>query len=315
MKYAVFVDGQEGTTGLEINQRLDNRDDVEIIKIDPNKRKDVDERSRCLNQADIVFLCLPDEAARESVSLVTNPSTCIIDGSTAHRTLDDWAYGIPELSKNHRTKIMNSRRVTVPGCHATGFNMIIYPLVSQGFLSPDYHASFTSITGHSGGGRRLIETYQSPEEKEYLNSPCFYALGLQHKHIPEMQKHSGLNKPPIFTPIVNNYYRGMTAAVSIHPEHMSRKSKALDIHSFYDEYFKGQPFVKVMPYGVQNDIKLGFLNAEGCNFTNLLELYIFGDDNQILVIARFDNLGKGASGAAIQNLNLMMGKDETYALI
>lgn len=315
MKYTVFVDGQEGTTGLEINQRLEKRDDVTIIKIDPDKRKDINERSKCLNQADIVFLCLPDVAAKESVSLVTNPSTRIIDGSTAHRTLDDWAYGIPELSENHRNKIIDSKRVSVPGCHATGFNMIIYPLVSQGFLSPDYHASITSVTGHSGGGRKLIETYQSLDEKEYLNSPCFYALDLQHKHLPEMQKHSGLNKPPIFTPIVNNYYRGMTAAVSIHPEYMNKRASASDIQSFYNDYFKGQPFVKVMPYGVQKDLKLGFLNAEGCNHTNILELYIFGDDNQILVIARLDNLGKGASGAAIQNLNLMLGKDETYTLI
>lgn len=314
MKNIVYVDGQEGTTGLEINQRLEKRDDIEIIKIDYDKRKDINERKKCLNQADIAFLCLPDEAAKEAVSLVTNPDTRIIDGSTAHRILDNWAYGIPELSAAHRDKIIHSKRVTVPGCHATGFNMILYPLVSKGFLSPNYLASCTSITGHSGGGRKLIENYQSEDNKEYLNSPCIYALGLSHKHIPEMKKHSGLNNPPMFTPIVNSYYRGMTVSVPIHVGHMQKQCSAKDVHLFYDEYFKGQSFIKVMPFGIEADLKLGFLNAEGCNNTNTLELYVFGNDKQILITARLDNLGKGASGAAIQNMNLMLGKEETLYL-
>ena len=193
----VFVDGQEGTTGLEINDRLQKRNDTVILTIDPEKRKDPGERSKYLNQADVVFLCLPDDAAREAVSLVQNPSTRVIDGSTAHRTLDDWAYGIPELSKEHRTKIENSKRVSVPGCFATGFNMLVYPLVKEGFIPPGYPVSCHSVTGYSGGGKKLIGFFESEEHRNTTGSPCFYALKLQHKHLPEMKKHSGLFDKPL----------------------------------------------------------------------------------------------------------------------
>ncbi len=313
-KTKVFVDGQEGTTGLEINQRLEKRSDVEILRIDPEKRKDTAERAKYINEADIVFLCLPDDAARESVSLVTNPSTRVIDASTAHRTAEGWAYGIPELSASHREAIRTSKRVSVPGCHASGFNMIMYPLVSGGFVTPDYPATCHSVTGYSGGGKKLISTYESGENKEQLGSPCFYALSLQHKHLPEMKKHSGLNEPPIFTPIVADYYRGMTVAVPLYPRLMSKKTDAASVHAFLSEYYSGQRFVKVMPYGIQNDFPLGFMNEEACNNTNNMELLIFGDERQILVTARFDNLGKGASGAAVQNMNIMIGVDEALGL-
>lgn len=313
-KYKVFVDGQEGTTGLEINERLQKRNDVEILKIDSEKRKDTGERSKFINQADIVFLCLPDVAAKESVALINNSSTRVIDGSTAHRIMDDWAYGIPELSAEHRKKIENSKRVSVPGCFATGFNMLIYPLVKEGYLPADYPVSCHAVTGYSGGGKRLIEIYGSEENKQKLNSPCFYSLQLHHKHLPEMQKHSGLLNYPVFTPIVGNYYRGMTVAIPLYAGLLSKKTSVADINSFYHNYFQGQKFVKVLPAGFQDTLEWGYLNAESCNNTNTIEILVCGHDSQILLVSRLDNLGKGASGAAIQNMNIMLGLDETYGL-
>lgn len=312
--HKVFVDGREGTTGLEIYERLQKRDDLEILEIDPAKRKDPAERGRCLNQADIVFLCLPDDAAREAVSLISNLSTRVIDGSTAHRTAEGWAYGIPELSGEHRKAIENSKRVSVPGCFATGFNMLVYPLVKGGFIPPDYPASCHAVTGYSGGGKRLIGIYGEEENRQKLQSPCFYALGLQHKHLPEMTKHSGLANPPLFTPIVCNYYRGMTVAVPLLPELFARKATAAEICAFYADHYRGQHFVKLFPVNCQDDFEWGFLNAESCNLTNNIEILVFGNGKQILVTARLDNLGKGASGAAVQNMNVMLGLDESSGL-
>jgi len=314
MKYKVYVDGQEGTTGLEIHERLSKRTDVEILKIAPDRRKDLSERKNLLNEADVVFLCLPDDAARESVSLIENPNTRVIDGSTAHRTADDWVYGIPELSREHRAGIQNAKRLSNPGCFATGFTMIMYPLIREGILSPDHPASCHAVTGYSGGGRKLIETYQNPDNKEKLESPCFYALGLRHKHLPEMQKRSGLNNPPVFTPILGNYYRGMTVAVPVCVSELRKKMSASEMQSFYADYYAGQNFASVMPFGAETELEWGYLNAEGCNHTNRIEFFITGHENQILIAARLDNLGKGASGAAIQNMNIMLGTDETYTL-
>jgi N-acetyl-gamma-glutamyl-phosphate reductase len=314
-KKKVFVDGQEGTTGLEINERLLKRDDVEILKIDSDKRKDAVERGKCLNEADVVFLCLPDDAAKESVSLISNPATRVIDASTAHRTNDSWVYGIPELSAEHRSGIEKSKRVTNPGCYATGFNMLMYPLVKEGFVPADYPVSCHAVTGYSGGGRKLIEIFQSAENKQKLNSPCFYALSLHHKHLPEMQKHSGLLHQPLFTPIIGNYYRGMTVAVPLHIELLRKKAGAAEICSFYSNYYKDQKFVKALPFNIQDEFEWGYMNAESCNNTNNIEITAFGNDRHILVVSRLDNLGKGASGAAIQNMNIMLGLDETYALV
>jgi N-acetyl-gamma-glutamyl-phosphate reductase len=313
-KHTVFVDGHEGTTGLEINERLLQRDDIEILKIDGAKRKDIGERSKYLNQADIVFLCLPDEAAKEAALLITNPSTRVIDASTAHRTDDGWAYGIPELSAQHRTNIASSKRVSNPGCYATGFNMLMYPLVTEGFVPTDYPVSCHAVSGYSGGGKRLIETFELAENKEKLSSPCFYALTLRHKHLPEMQKHSGLAHPPLFTPIIGNYFRGMTVAIPLHAGLLSKKAAAAEINRFYADYYRGQPFVKTLPFNVQEQFEWGYLNAQACNNTNTIEIMVFGDEKQILAVSRLDNLGKGASGAAIQNMNIMLGLDETYSL-
>jgi len=312
--YKVFVDGHEGTTGLEINERLKKRDDVEILTIDPAKRKDPAERGRLINLADIVFLCLPDDAALESVSLVKNPDTRIIDPSTAHRTAEGWDYGIPELSAEHRKAVENSKRVSNPGCYATGFIMLAYPLVREGFIPSGYPVTCHSVTGYSGGGKKLIELFESAENKEKPNSPCFYSLSLKHKHLPEMQKHSGLKNPPLFTPIVGNYYKGMTVAIPLYTEMFGRKADVAELNAFYNDYYKGQKFVKVLPLNIHEEFERGFLNAESCNNTNNIEIMVFGDDRQILVVSRFDNLGKGASGAAVQNMNIMLGIDEGYGL-
>ena len=313
-KYRVFVDGQEGTTGLEINDRLHKRDDVGILPIDPGKRKDPDERKKLIHEADVVFLCLPDDAAKESVSLADNSSARIIDCSTAHRTADGWAYGIPELSAEHRKSIQNSKRVSNPGCFATGFNMLMYPLVKESIVPADYPVSCHAVTGYSGGGKKLIGIFESEANKPKLESPSFYSLGLSHKHLPEMRKRSLLAHNPVFTPIVCNYYRGMTVAVPLCADLLPNKTTAFEIGKFYRDYYHGQKFVKAFPANNQDSFEWGYLNAQGCNFTNNIELYTFGDDRQILVMARLDNLGKGASGAAVQNMNVMLGLDDTCYL-
>ena len=316
-KFKVFVDGQEGTTGLEINERLKTRTDIEILTINPEKRKDIDERRKYINQADIVFLCLPDDAAKESVSLIDkdNTATRVIDASTAHRVADGWVYGIPELSFEHRKNIETAKRLSNPGCFPTGFNMLIYPLIKENILQADYPVTCHSITGYSGGGKSLIARFESEENKDKLKSPCFYALGLQHKHVPEMQKHSGLLNKPVFTPILGSFYRGMTVAVALHVDYLKTKLNAAEINEFYKNYYKGQNFAKVMPFNIQDELEWGYMNAESCNYTNNIEILVFGNDTQVLIAARLDNLGKGASGAAVQNMNIMMGLDETCGLV
>jgi N-acetyl-gamma-glutamyl-phosphate reductase len=314
-KTMVFVDGQEGTTGLQINERLQKRDDIELLTIDPDLRKDINERKKYLNKADIAFLCLPDEAARESVSLVNNDRTRIIDASTAHRTNDAWVYGLPELSSKHRSDIHNSKRIAVPGCYATGFNTLVYPLIKEGIVPKDYPVTCHAISGYSGGGKKLIAKYESAEEPdESMKSPRFYALGLKHKHIPEMQKVSGLAQPPLFTPIVSSYYKGMTVAVPLYSKLLPGKNGAASIADFLCEYYKNEHFITVFPYASEGNLVSGFLSATGCNDTNRLEIYVCGNEEHILLTARLDNLGKGASGAAVQCMNIMLGLDEATGL-
>lgn len=315
MVYKIFVDGQEGTTGLKINERLEQRNDIEILHINEEKRKDPLERSKLLNEADIAFLCLPDTAARESVSLVQNKSTRIIDASTAHRTTNEWAYGLPELSQAQRAAVEGSKRVSVPGCYATGFNVLLYPLIREGIISADYPVSCHAVSGYSGGGKKLIEKYEGDStDKKSIESPCFYSLALSHKHIPEMQKISGLDRAPLFTPIVSGYYQGMTVAVPLHRELLSKKLTAAEIQEFFAEYYKGQRFINVIPFDSDNYLDNGFLFATGCNGTNRLDIFVFGNNSQILLVSRLDNLGKGASGAAIQNMNIMLGLEEDKGL-
>lgn len=314
MKFKVFVDGQEGTTGLKINERLAGRRDLEILTIKPDKRKDSETRSVLLNKADIAFLCLPDEASRESVSLVNNDRTKIIDASTAFRTDPNWTYGLPELNEKQREKIRKSNRVSVPGCHATGYNLIIYPLINEGIMAKDYPVNCYTVAGYSGGGKKMISEYETIDKKTALEIPRFYSLNLDHKHIPEMQKVPGLSFPPIFTPIVGDFYNGEVVSIPLFSRLLNKQISAKDIHKFLDSYYKSEHFVKVMPFDVEANLDNGFLGAIECNNTNKLEIFVFGNDERILITSRFDNLGKGSSGAAIQNMNIMLGVDEGLGL-
>lgn len=312
MKYKIFVDGSEGTTGLMINERLACRNDLDIIKIESSKRKDLDERKKCINNADIVFLCLPDSAAIEAVSLISNPLTKVIDASTAHRTDNHWAYGLPELSVVHRLKIQNSARVAVPGCYATGFISIMYPLVLNGIVPKDYPATTHAISGYSGGGKKLIEQYEALEKT--FESPQLYGLGLTHKHIPEMTIISGLSCAPIFSPIVSSYYKGMSVCVPLHTRLLPGSPTKETIHEFLSGYYNEEKYIKVMPLGVEKNFSNSFIGATGVNNTNYLEIYVVGNEEQIMLVSVLDNLGKGSSGAAIQNMNIMLGLDEGLGL-
>lgn len=313
MKYKIFVDGQEGTTGLQIHERLAKITGLEILQIDPEKRKDINARKALLNEADVAFLCLPDAAAKESVSLVENKKTRIIDASTAHRTAEGWIYGIPELNKNQRNLIKNSTRVTNPGCYATGFAMALYPLVQAGFVPKDYPITCNAISGYSGGGKKLIEAFETKSLAD-CNSPKHYAFKLEHKHVPEMQKVAGLTSPPLFAPVVANFYKGMSVSIPLVPRLLDKKLSGKEIRDYLAEYYAGERFVNVMPFGAEDSFESGFLNMEACNGTNSLDIFIFGNDKQILLMSRLDNLGKGASGAAIQNMNIMLDLDEGTGL-
>lgn len=326
MKKKIFVDGSSGTTGLKIHERLSHYDNIELIQIDFEKRRDISERKKCLNEADLVFLCLPDDAAREAVSLVENPNTKIIDASTAHRTVEGWTYGLPELSPSHKEAIINSKRVSNPGCHATAFALSIYPLISKKIMPPDYPVSCISITGYSGGGKNLIEKYESNiENNPYTKGPRPYSLGLNHKHLGEMMKHTGLKESPAFLPVVANFYKGLATAITIHKRLLNIPLTGKQIYDIFSEHYNGQKFVKVMPYidevslkdnNINNFIFDGGLDITACNDTNRAEIFVLDNEKRgiSMILTRLDNLGKGASGAAIQNMNLMLGFEEDYNL-
>ena len=316
MAFKVFVDGQEGTTGLKIRDYLAKRRDILLFEIEPDKRKDANRKKDLLNEADTVFLCLPDAAAKESVAMVSNPKTKIIDASTAHRTDPNWVYGIPELRKEQRERICDSKRVSVPGCHATGFIMPLYPLVSKGIVPKDYPVTCQSLTGYSGGGRKLISAYEDVDAatKEKLRGPRPYALGLTHKHLPEMQKHAGLENSPAFFPVVGNFYQGMLVSVPLFRRMLKNQIGAKEVHAALQSHYAGEKFVRVMPLFGEGHLDDGFLDPSECNRTNRIEIFVFGNAEQTLLIARFDNLGKGASGAAVQNMNLMLGVKEDEGL-
>ncbi len=314
MKTKIFIDGSEGTTGLRIYERFSVRDDVELIPIVPEKRKDVKERKRLINQADIVFLCLPDEAARESVSLVENENVRVIDTSTAHRTQEGWAYGFPELSTRHREKIRTGKRVAVPGCHATGFISLVYPLVSSGILPADYPLSAFSLTGYSGGGKKMIAEYEEKERAGELDAPREYALSQQHKHLKEMKEITGLSRQPLFSPIVADYYSGMVVSVPFYNEFLKEKNTPGKLQEFFAGFYEGQQFINVMPAGAEEVLHGKMLAGNGCTGFDGLKIYITGNEERTVLSAQFDNLGKGASGAAIQCLNVMLGCEEDRGL-
>lgn len=315
MKTKVYIDGSEGTTGLRINERFKSRDDIEILTIPSELRKDLNERKKYINASDITFLCLPDAAAIEAVSLVENENVRIIDASTAHRTESGWAYGFPELSKDMRAAIESGKRVAVPGCHASGFNSLVYPLVKEGIMSPDYPVVSFSLTGYSGGGKKMIADYENADRDVMYNAPREYALTQKHKHLKEMKKIPGLATEPLFTPIVADYYSGMIVSLPLYTSMLKGNMTLEKVWEFFDNYYKDSRFVKVMPFGVEASENInGFLGANGCSGWDGMEIFVTGNDERVLVSSRFDNLGKGASGAAIQCMNIMLGCDEVKGL-
>ena len=313
MTHHIFVDGQEGTTGLRIHEMLARRSDVEVLRIDADKRKDPAERARLLNAADVAFLCLPDAAAREAVALVTNPKTCVIDASTAHRTVPGWAYGLPELAVGQRDAIRASKRIANPGCHATAFVLLLRPLVQAGLLPADAAVSATSITGYSGGGKSMIAQYEAAGDRK-LQSPRPYGLGLAHKHLPEMTAHTGLARPPVFMPVVASFYKGLAVSVGLQLDQFRPGTTAARVQQALAAHFAGERFVRVMPLADPATLEAGFFDVQACNDTNDAELFVFANDHQVLLLSRLDNLGKGASGAAVQAMNLHLGLDEGLGL-
>lgn len=304
----VYIDGQAGTTGLKINERLAGRNDIELLEIAEEKRKDNAERKRLIHESDFTFLCLPDTAAIEAVGLANGSSTRIIDASTAHRTNPDWAYGFPELSGAHREKIKNSSRVAVPGCYPTGFLAVVYPLVAAGILPKDYPVVCHAVSGYSGGGKAMIAEYEAVRTDKRLFSPRHYALTQSHKHQPEMQKIAGLEYTPIFNPMVGDFYSGMTVSVPIFTRLLSKKVGISDVKEALKAHYSSEKMVRVMEYS-ENAIF-----AQEISGKNHLEIFVFGNDERIQLMSRLDNLGKGASGAAVQCFNIMNGFEEDRGL-
>ena len=309
MKHKVYIDGQAGTTGLQLRQKLQNHKDVEILLISEELRKDEAERKRLMNEAEVVFLCLPDDAAREAVKLVENPNTCIIDASTAHRTDPDWVYGFPELSPLHKEKIRHAKRIANPGCHATGFIAAVYPLIRLGIIGTDYPLTAHSLTGYSGGGKAMIAEYEAENRSPLFDSPRQYGLGQQHKHLPEMQYVTGIDTPPVFCPIVVDYYSGMATCIPLIASLFKKKVTKDELLALLTEYYKDAKLISV---GTE---ETNFLASNPLSDTNELKLYVEGNDERMTLISVFDNLGKGASGAAVENMNLVLGLDETTGLL
>ena len=336
MKTKVYIDGQSGTTGLQIFDRLGAREDLELLRIDEDKRHDIEERRKFLNAADIVFLCLPDDGAREAVSLISNPNVRVIDASTAHRTDDNWVYGFPELSKEQRENIRNGKRIANPGCHATGLISTVAPLVKMGILPEDYPVTCYSLTGYSGGGKKMIAEYEESEHMDpanggserahQLKSPGIYGLTLHHKHLPEMQKMTGLKYAPVFLPIVDDYYSGMATTVMLQNRMLSKTAlekvlpdcfttgtpTAEDICRALQKYYETEHFIEVLDFDAARG--MGTIYANTNAGTNKLQILVCGNEEQTSITALFDNLGKGASGAAVQNMNIMLGLDEKVGL-
>lgn len=314
MSVKVFIDGKEGTTGLKIYERFAARTDIEVLLIDDEKRKDIAERQKMINASDFTFLCLPDVASVEAVSLCTNPKTRIIDASTAHRTNPDWAYGFPELSAGHREKIVASSRVAVPGCYASGFASLVYPLTALEIMPRDYPVTVHAVSGYSGAGKKAIAQYQAPDAATELKSPRLYALTQDHKHLREMQAVSGLTHTPIFSPYICNYFSGMSVSVPLFPRLLNQKVTPAALHAAFSRYYADSTFIEVAPLNGEAFLESPFIAANTLADTNRMQIFVCGNDERIVLTSRFDNLGKGASGAAVQCLNIMMGIDESTGL-
>ena len=322
-RFKVYVDGQEGTTGLRIHEMLAARPDIELMRIAPELRKDEAERARLLNAADVAFLCLPDDAARAAARMVTNPATCLIDASTAHRTDPAWTFGLPELAPGQRDAVRASKRIANPGCHSTAFLLLARPLVDAGIVAPDAFVSATSITGYSGGGKKMIEQYQAWHARQMdgerqvdaaLSAPRPYGLGLAHKHIPEMKVHAGLERAPVFMPIVGNFYKGLAVSIPFHLGELRGGADGARVHAALQARYAGEPFVRLMPLSDPATLAGGSFDVQACNDTQRADLFVFAGGDQLLLMARIDNLGKGASGAAVQSMNLHLGLPEGLGL-
>lgn len=306
----VYIDGQEGTTGLKILERFNGRTDIELLRIPEEKRKDPDARREMINSSDYTFLCLPDAAAVEAADMAEE-RVRVIDASTAHRTNPAWAYGFPELSAEFREKIEKSNRVAVPGCYASGFASMVYPLVKLGIMPADYPVCVHAVSGYSGAGKKAIAVYEGENRPGEYNSPRQYALTQQHKHLPEMQKICGLEYAPSFNPLICDFFSGMVVSLPLHTRLLTKKYTVSDVRKALSEYYADAHFVKVMPEGEPAD---GFIGSNNLSGTNNMEIFVNGNDERMILCSRLDNLGKGASGAAVQCLNIMMGIDEKTGL-
>ena len=304
----VFIDGKDGTTGLQIYERFAKRNDITLLLLDEKYRKDVNARKDYINESDITFLCLPDDAAKQSVSLLENDKTVIIDTSTAHRTESGWAYGFAELSSLHRQAIKTGKLIANPGCHASGFIALIYPLVANGIIPKNANLSCFSLTGYSGGGKKMIAEYESDGHSEFLDSPRQYGLTQNHKHLKEMKAVCGLDNPPVFSPVVAPFYQGMQVIVPINPNLLGVTLSQVKQSLF--NHYAGQKMVKV----VDTEIFNGFIPTNYLSGSSLMNLVVSGNDERATLTAIFDNLGKGASGQAIQNMNIRLGLDDDYSL-
>ena len=310
-KPVIYIDGKEGTTGLQIYDRLAGREDIQLLLIDEDRRKDAAERKKLMNAADLVFLCLPDAAAVEAAALVENPGTRIIDASTAHRTAPGWVYGFPELGPDRRAAIRGAKRVANPGCYATGFISLTAPLVKRGVLSPDAPLACHAVSGYTGGGKKAIAQYEAAEREEELKSPRHYAVTLAHKHIPEMMQVCGLTKKPLFMPMICDFPQGMVVTVPLYLESLAGHQTLESLRALYRDFYAGARFVTVRP---DDAPACGFIGSSNLAGTNDLQIFVCGNEEQAMLCARLDNLGKGASGAAVQNMNLMLGLPEETGL-